>query len=51
MGVEKHEVVVSYGVGDRVTIVDGTLSNFTGTVESIDNPRQQGARDCHHART
>lgn len=38
MGVEKHEVVVSYGVGDRVTIVDGTLSNFTGTVESIDIP-------------
>ena len=36
LGVEKHEVVVNYAVGDTVRIVDGPLSSFTGTVESIE---------------
>lgn len=36
MGVEKKEIVVSYHVGDVVRILDGPLSSFTGTVESID---------------
>ena len=35
MGVEKREIVVSYSVGDTVRILDGPLSSFTGTVESI----------------
>ena len=36
MGVEKREIVVNYSVGDSVRILDGPLSSFTGTVESID---------------
>ncbi|MDR1735776.1 MAG: transcription termination/antitermination protein NusG [Oscillospiraceae bacterium] len=35
LGVEKHEIVVSYEVGDSVKIVDGPLENFIGTVEEI----------------
>ncbi len=36
MGVEKREIIVNYAVGDSVRIIDGPLSSFTGTVESID---------------
>ena len=36
MGVEKKEIIVNYTVGDTVRILDGPLSSFTGTVESID---------------
>ena len=36
MGVEKKEIIVNYAVGDTVRILDGRLSTFTGTVESID---------------
>ena len=36
MGVEKREIVVNYSVGDVVRILDGPLSSFTGTVESIE---------------
>ena len=36
MGVEKKEIIVNYAVGDLVRIMDGPLSSFTGTVESIE---------------
>jgi transcriptional antiterminator NusG len=36
LGVEKHEVVVNYNVGDSVKIIDGALESFIGTVEEID---------------
>ena len=36
LGMEKHEVVVLYKVGDRVRISDGPLESFTGVVEEID---------------
>ena len=36
MGVEKKEIIVSYAVGDTVRIMDGPLTSFTGTVESIE---------------
>ena len=36
MGVEKREIVVGYDVGDTVSIVDGPLSGFNGTVEELD---------------
>ena len=36
MGVEKKEIIVNYNVGDIVRILDGPLSSFTGTVESIE---------------
>ena len=36
LGVEKHEIVVSYGVGDNVKITDGPLTSFIGVVEALD---------------
>ena len=36
MGVEKREIVVNYSVGDTVRILDGPLTSFTGTVETIE---------------
>ena len=36
MGVEKKEIIVNYEVGDTVRILDGPLTSFTGTVESIE---------------
>ena len=36
MGMEKHEIVVNYHVGDNVKITDGPLSTFTGVVEEIE---------------
>lgn len=39
LGVEKHEVVVSYAPGDSVKITDGALESFLGTVEEIDMER------------
>ena len=36
LGVEHREVVVGYGLGDEVKIIDGPLSGFIGTVEALD---------------
>ena len=36
MGMEKHEIVVQYQVGDHVKIVDGPLASFIGVVEEIE---------------
>ncbi len=36
LGVEKHEVVVSYQAGESVRITDGALESFIGTVEEVD---------------
>lgn len=36
MGMEKHEIIVKYAVGDHVKIIDGPLSSFTGIVEEIE---------------
>lgn len=35
LGVESREVVVSFAVGDSVSITDGYLAGFIGTVDSI----------------
>jgi transcriptional antiterminator NusG len=35
LGVERHEIQISYQVGDRVHITDGPLEGFIGTVEDI----------------
>ena len=32
----KKEIIVGYSVGDTVRIVDGPMTSFTGTVESIE---------------
>ena len=36
MGMEKHEIIVKYAVGDHVRIMDGPLASFTGVVEEIE---------------
>ena len=36
LGVEKHEIVVKYNVGETVKITDGPLASFTGIVEEIE---------------
>ena len=44
LGVEKHEIVVLYHVGDTVKITEGPLASFTGTVEEIE-PEKMCIRD------
>ena len=41
LGMEKHEIVVRYQVGDQVKITDGPLASFLGTVEEIDAERNR----------
>ncbi len=36
LGVEKHEIIVMYHVGDTVKITDGPLTTFKGVVEEIE---------------
>ncbi len=36
LGVEKHEIVVNYAVGDTVKINDGPLTSFTGVVDELE---------------
>ena len=36
LGMEKHEIVVLYNVGDQVKITDGPLATVIGTVDEID---------------
>ena len=41
LGVEKHEVEVSYGVGDSVKLIGGPLEGFVGVVESVDKEQNR----------
>jgi transcriptional antiterminator NusG len=41
LGMEKHEIVVLYNVGDQVKITDGPFATFIGTVEEIDTEKKQ----------
>ena len=36
LGVEKHEVVVNYDVGDNVKINEGPLTSFIGVVDTLE---------------
>lgn len=36
MGVERHEIVVGFDVGDTVKVVDGPLEGFLGTVDELE---------------
>ena len=36
LGVEHHEVVVGFAVGDTVKVTDGPLDGFLGTVDELD---------------
>jgi transcriptional antiterminator NusG len=40
LGVEKHEITLSYAVGDNVKIIDGPLEGFVGLVDEIDMASQ-----------
>ena len=44
LGVEKHEIVVLYHVGDTVKITDGPLASFTGIVEEIEPEKNKVRR-------
>lgn len=36
LGMERHEIVVGFGVGDTVKVTDGPLEGFLGTVEELE---------------
>lgn len=36
LGVERHEILLSFGVGDTVKVVDGPLEGFFGTVDELE---------------
>ena len=36
MGVERHEIVVGFDIGDTVKVVDGPLEGFLGTVDELE---------------
>lgn len=36
LGIEKHQIEVSYAVGDNVRIIDGPLTSFIGLVDELD---------------
>ena len=39
LGVEHHEIVVGYSVGDTVKVLDGPLEGFLGAVDELDAER------------
>ena len=41
LGMEKHEIVVGYDVGDSVRIIDGPLTSFIGVVEELNIDRNE----------
>ena len=36
LGVERHEIVVGFAVGDTVKVTDGPLEGFLGTVDELE---------------
>ena len=36
LGVERHEIFLSFGLGDTVKVVDGPLEGFFGTVDELE---------------
>lgn len=36
LGVERHEIIVGYSLGDTVKVIDGPLEGFLGTVDELD---------------
>ena len=41
MGIEKRQIEINYEVGDAVTIIDGSLENFSGVVDEIDTEKNK----------
>ncbi len=36
LGMERHEVIVGFGIGDTVKVTDGPLEGFFGTVDELE---------------
>ena len=36
LGMERHEIVVGFGIGDTVKVTDGPLEGFLGTVDELE---------------
>lgn len=41
LGVERHEVVEGFKVGDTIKVIDGPLEGFMGTVEEVDTGKSR----------
>ena len=41
LGVERHEIVTGYGVGDNVKVIDGPLAGFNGVVEGLESEKDR----------
>jgi len=41
LGVERHEVIVGFDIGDTVKVIDGPLEGFLGTVDELDAERDR----------
>ena len=41
LGVERHEIVTGYGVGDNVKVIDGPLAGFNGVVEEPEREKDR----------
>ena len=41
LGVERHEIVVGFEVGDTVKVIDGPLAGFSGIVEELETMKNR----------
>jgi transcriptional antiterminator NusG len=41
LGVERHEIILGYGVGDTVKVTDGPLDGFFGVVEELEPEKER----------
>ena len=41
LGVERHEIVVGFEVGDTVKVTDGPLAGFSGIVEELETMKNR----------
>lgn len=41
MGVERHEIVVGFGIGDKVKVADGPLEGFFGIVDELETDKDR----------
>ncbi len=45
LGVERREIVVGYGLGDQVKVIDGPLAGFFGVVDELEP--EEGQSSCY----
>ena len=41
LGMERHEIIVDFSVGDTVKVTDGPLSGFLGTVDELEPEKER----------